>query len=80
MKDIYQKSEKEIDLATKINIITRFIKTLLEVGTFLICIVLLYYKQISLTFFIAMTYYIYRYMWLIENINDLTQTYQKFIS
>ena len=26
-----------------------------------------------------MTYYVYRYMWLIENINDLTQTYQKLI-
>lgn len=26
-----------------------------------------------------MTYYVYRYMWLIENINDLTQTYQKMV-
>ena len=38
-----------------------------------------YYKNISLTFFVAMTYYVYRYTWLIENINDLTQTYQKVI-
>ena len=35
--------------------------------------------MISLTFFIAMTYYIYRYMWLIENFNNLTQTYQKLV-
>ena len=35
--------------------------------------------MVTLTFFIAMTYYIYRYMWLIENINDLTQTYQKLV-
>ena len=26
-----------------------------------------------------MTYYIYRYMWLIENINELSQTYQKVV-
>ena len=26
-----------------------------------------------------MTYYVYRYMWLIENLNDLTQTYQKTV-
>ena len=26
-----------------------------------------------------MTYYVYRYMWLIENINELSQTYQKVI-
>jgi len=79
IKQIYRKSEKEIDIQKKFNIIIRFLKSILEVGTFVICIILLYYKQISLTFFISMTYYVYRYMWLIENINDLTQTYQKLI-
>lgn len=81
MKDIirliYKRSEKEIDLQKEFNIIVRFLKTLLEVGTLATCVVLLYYNKINLTFFIAMTYYIYRYMWLIENLNDLTQTYQK---
>ena len=83
MKDIirliYDKSAIEIDIQRQFNIFTRFIKSILEVGVFASCVILLYYKQISLTFFIAMTYYIYRYMWLIENINDLTQTYQKTI-
>ncbi|MBQ7137122.1 MAG: ABC transporter ATP-binding protein [Bacilli bacterium] len=79
IKRIFNKSEKEIDIQKEFNIITRFLKTTLEVGTFATCVILLYYGQISLTFFIAMTYYIYRYMWLIENINDLTQTYQKLI-
>lgn len=79
VKLIYKKSEVEIDLQKEFNIITRFIKSILEVGTFIICAVLLYKGQISLTFFVAMTYYIYRYMWLIENINDLTQTYQKTV-
>lgn len=77
IKEIYKKSEKEIDYQKEFNIITRFIKTLLEVGTFITCIILLYYQKITLTFFIAMTYYVYRYMWLIENLNDFTQTYQK---
>lgn len=79
IKDIYYKSEKEIDIQKSFNIRVRFLKAILEVGTFVTCIILLYYKMISLTFFIAMTYYIYRYMWLIENINDLTQTYQKVV-
>ena len=79
IKLIYKKSEKEIDIQKEFNIIVRFLKTLLEVGTFVTCVILLYYDMISLAFFIAMTYYIYRYMWLIENINDLTQTYQKLI-
>ena len=79
IKLIYKKSEKEIDIQKEFNIITRLIKSILEVGVFATCVILLYYKMINLTFFIAMTYYVYRYMWLIENLNDLTQTYQKTI-
>ena len=79
IKEIFDKSSKEIDIRKKFNLITRFIKVSLEVGTFILCVILLYYKQISLTFFIAMTYYVYRYIWLIENINELSQTYQKVI-
>lgn len=78
IKIIYKKSETEIDIQKRFNILTRLLKTCLEVGTFVTCVILVYYNKASLTFFIAMTYYIYRYMWLIENINDLTQNYQKF--
>lgn len=79
IKDIYRKSEYQIDVQTKFSIISRFLKSLLEVGVFITCVILLYYNQVSLTFFIAMTYYIYRYMWLIENINSLTQIYQRIV-
>ena len=79
IKLIYKKSEKEIDIEKEFHIITRFIKSLMEVGTFLVCVVLLYYKQISLTFFVAMTYYVYRYMWLIENLSDFMKMYQKTV-
>ena len=78
IKIIYKKSETEIDIQKRFNILTRLLKTCLEVGTFVTCVILVYYNKVILTFFIAMTYYIYRYMWLIENINDLTQNYQKF--
>lgn len=77
IKVIYKKSSNEIDIQMQFNIITRFIKSVLEVGTFVLCVILLYYNMISLTFFVAMTYYIYRYMWLIENLNQLTQVYQR---
>lgn len=75
--DIFKVSKKEINLETRFNIIISLLKEILEVGVFIICIILLYYKQVTLTFFIAMTYYIYRYMWFIECLNDFTQTYQK---
>lgn len=77
IKDIYNKSSKEIDIQKSFNIKTRLLKSILECSVFATCVILLYYKMISLTFFIAMTYYVYRFTWLIENINDLTQTYQK---
>ena len=79
IKIIYKKSEREIDIQKEFNILTRFVKALLEVGTFILCAILLYKGKITLTFFIAMTYYVYRYLWLIENINDLMQTYQKTV-
>lgn len=79
IKDIFNKSKEEIDIQKSFNIKTRFLKSTLEVGVFATCVILLYCKSISLTFFVAMTYYVYRYTWLIENINDLTQTYQKVI-
>lgn len=79
IKSIYNKEIDETNIWEKFTILTRILKTSLEVLVFLSCVILVYYKQVSLTFFVAMTYYIYRYMYLIENINGLTQTYQKVI-
>lgn len=79
IKEIFNKSKREIDIQRRFEIVTRSLKTFLEVGVFISCVILMYYNQISLTFFIAMTYYVYRYMWLIENINDLSQNYQKLV-
>lgn len=77
IKLIQKRSEDEIDLERSFNIITRFMRAFLEVGTFMTCAILLYYGNTTLTFFVAMTYYVYRYTWFIENLNDFTKTYQK---
>lgn len=74
---ILNKSYDETDINTRFRMITKTLRAILEVGTFIICIILLYYKSISLTFFIAMTYYVYRFMYLIDSIESLTETYQK---
>lgn len=79
IKSIYNKAIDGTNIREKFTILTRILKTTLEVLVFSSCVILVYYKQVSLTFFVAMTYYIYRYMYLIENINDLTQTYQRVI-
>lgn len=81
MKDIisiiFNKSMREIKTKRNFDIFIRILKCVLEVLTFVLCGILVYKGQVTLTFFIAMTYYVYRYMWLIENINDLTQNFQK---
>ena len=79
IKSIFDKSKKEIDVRKGFTLQTRILKAILEVGVFITCVILLYFKQISLTFFISMTYYVYRYAWLIENFNNLTQTNQKLV-
>lgn len=77
IKSIFSKSIEEINLRKKFNSLTRLLKVTLEVLVFVTCVILLYYDKTTLTFFIAMTYYVYRYMYLIENINNFTQTYQR---
>ena len=79
LTSLYKKSNEEIDMRKKFKILNNFIKSFLEVIVFITCAILLYYRQVSLTFFIAMTYYVYRYMWLMENINSFSQTYQQLI-
>ena len=81
MKDIIKvlldKSIYEMDLYCKFSIFVRSLRIIMEVGVFVTGAILLYYGNISLTFFIAVTYYIYRYMYMMDNLSDLNQTYQK---
>ncbi len=76
-KNILEKSFDEIKLSRNSKIIISLIKDFLEVTVFITCAILLYFHKVSLAFFIAMTYYVYRYMSLIENINTFMETFQK---
>lgn len=81
MKDIIRtllkRSIDETNLYCKFSIFIRSLRIVMEVGIFVTGAILLYYGKTSLTFFIAMTYYIYRYMYMMDNLSDLNQTYQK---
>ena len=78
-KKLYEKSLNEIKLYKESRIIINNLKNVLEVGVFMTCALLLYFNAITLAFFVAMTYYVYRYMRLIENLNTFMETYQKTI-
>lgn len=79
IESLFSKTRRENKFKLNFNIVTYSLKLFIEVGTYLICIILMYYGKVSLTFFISMTYYVYRYMWLIENVNDVAQVYQKTV-
>lgn len=77
IKKMLNKSYEEINLYKNYDIISNVLKSLLEVGVFITCAILLYYEKTSLTFFVAMTYYVYRFTWIIENITSFTRIYNQ---
>ena len=77
IKEMYHCSVKGNKLETKYDCVSALLKSILEVGVFITCALLTGYGQITLTFFVAMTYYIYRYTWLVENVTEFTKTYEK---
>ena len=78
-ESILKKNKDEINLQIKFDIMTRIIKTIMEVGTFILCAILMYYGKTNLTFFVAMTYYVYRFNWLIQEFDDFNFTYKKVV-
>ena len=79
VKILTNKSNKEINIHTRYDITSNILKSILEVGSFITCAILLYKGEITLTFFIAMTYYIYRFTWLIENITSFSKIYNQVV-
>lgn len=77
VKNLLSISKKEININMFYDATSWFLKTSIECGSFLTCAILLYQGSVSLTFFIALTFYIYRYTWLIENITDFSVIYQR---
>ncbi len=75
--ELFSKKKKDNLINTKYSIIINLFRITFEVFIFVNCAILLYYNKITLTFFIAMTYYIYRYTWIIENFQALSKNYQK---
>ncbi|MBR4830267.1 MAG: ABC transporter ATP-binding protein [Bacilli bacterium] len=77
--NLYKKSADEMDLYVKFSLSTGVLRVIMEVGVFILCAILLYNGKVSMTFFIAMTYYVYRYMYLIGNLSDLNRLYQQVL-
>lgn len=79
IKSIFDKSKEEVSIRKKYNALTFLLKIFLEGIVFITCAFLIYKGSITIGFFVTMTYYIYRFTNLIDNINNFSQTYQKLI-
>lgn len=79
VKKLTNKSDEEINIHTKYDIVSNVLKALLEVGTFITCAILIYKGNLTLTFFVALTYYVYRFTWLIENITSFSKIYNQVV-
>ena len=76
---LYKRSADEMDLYVKFTLLTGSIRIIMEVGVLIVTAILLYNGEITMTFFIAMTWYVYRYMYLIGNLSDLNKIYQQVL-
>ncbi len=81
VKDIlqlmYSKSKRQSSIENKYNSLIYSLSTLLETSVFITCILLVFFNQNSFGFFVAMTYYIYRFTFTVQSLMNITKSYQK---
>lgn len=74
IRTMYDTSMKECANSRDYNYTSSLFYVLLESGTFIIAIILILKANLSTTFFVALSYYIYRFLWIFRNITSLTNT------
>lgn len=79
IKSVFDKSKEEVSIRKMYNALTFLLKIFLEGVVFITCAFLIYKGRITIGFFVTMTYYIYRFTNLIDNMNSFSQTYQKLV-
>lgn len=80
-KLIFDKDVEDINLHRTYSIIMWVVKFTLECLVFATCLIEIYYGRSSIGFFMAMTWYIYKFTWLIDNLTGMNRMYQRlFVS
>lgn len=77
--NVFKKRNEVVDFTENYYRIIRDMNSILEVLVFVTSIVLLMYNMVSLTFVIAMTWYIYRFMYLFESVTNISTNFQTLI-
>ena len=80
-KLVFEKDVQEISINRIYSITMYTVKIMLEVTVFATCLIEIYYGKSTIGFFMAMTWYVYRYTWLIEDLTSMNRIYQRlFVS
>ena len=80
-QSVYIKELRDVKIHRQYTLIMWFFRSLLECTVFVTCLIGIYYKTMTIGFFMAMTWYVYRYTWLIQNLAEMNTMYQKmFVS
>ena len=74
---IFFKNKKQMIDEEKYYALTYSLGSMLEVASFITCIILVAIGKNTFGFFIAITYYIYRFMYLVEWAMNVSSSYQK---
>ncbi len=78
---IFNKDIEDINLHRKYSIVMWTIRIAMECTVFATCLIEIYYGKSSIGFFMAMTWYIYKFTWLIDNLTNMNRMYQRlFVS
>ncbi len=80
-KLIFNKDIEDINLHRKYSMLMWTIKFTMECLVFATCLIEIYYGRSTIGFFMAMTWYIYKFTWLIDNLTSMNRMYQRlFVS
>ena len=78
---IFNKDVEDINLHRNYSMLMWTIKHTLECLVFATCLIEIYYGRSSIGFFMAMTWYVYKFTWLIDNLTSMNRMYQRlFVS
>ena len=77
--NVFKKRNETIMFTENYYNVVRNINSILEAFVFISCVILLYFNQVSLTFVIAMTWYIYRFMHLFESFTSISTNFQTLV-
>ena len=76
---IFNKDKEGINIQMNYHIIMWVLRVTFECVVYATCLLEIYYGKSTIAFFMAMTWYIYRYTWLVDNLTSMNKMYQRLI-